>query len=271
METRRALLAGPVGLVPTMGYLHDGHISLVRRCVEENAATVVSIFVNPTQFGPSEDLDRYPRDIERDLALLNEAGADIVFTPSVDEMYPPGFEDWVEVAGALTERLEGAHRPGHFRGVTTVVARLLRIVRPDRAYFGQKDAQQLRVIRRMVADLALPVQIVGMTIIREPDGLAMSSRNVYLSPKERKAALALSRALRSAEALVRDGETDAARIRDEIRQMIESEPLVEVDYVSVADDATLEERTTIDRPALALVAARVGATRLIDNVELSPP
>lgn len=270
MEAARSALRGPVGLVPTMGYLHEGHLSLVRRSVADNDATVVSVFVNPTQFGPHEDFERYPRDETRDLELLSEAGVDIAFMPSVDEMYPPGFNQWVEVDGPVVDRLEGAHRPGHFRGVTTIVARLFRVIEPDRAYFGQKDAQQLRVIRHMVRDLALPVEVVAMPIVREPDGLAMSSRNVYLSPEDRQAALVLFRSLRHAEALVAAGETDARRIRGEVEQMIRGRPHVELDYVSVADDETLEELETLDRPALLLLAARVGKTRLIDNVKLTP-
>ncbi len=271
MEAARAGMRGLVGLVPTMGYLHEGHLSLVRRARAECAHVVVSIFVNPTQFGPGEDLERYPRDTKRDLRLLKEAGADVVFMPSVDEMYPPGFDDWVEVTGPLTERLEGAARPGHFRGVTTVVARLFRIVRPDRAYFGQKDAQQLRVVRRMVRQEGLPVTIVPMPIVREPDGLAMSSRNVYLPPEERAAALVLSRALREACRMVMEkGMADAEVVRAAVRTIVAEQPLVRLDYVSVADEDTMEELERIDRPALVLVAAKVGSTRLIDNVVAVP-
>jgi pantoate--beta-alanine ligase len=270
MEAERARTAGSVGLVPTMGYLHEGHVSLVRRARTDDDHVVVSIFVNPTQFGPNEDFERYPRDEARDLAKLESEGVDTVFAPSDEEMYPPGFDDWVEVSGPVTERLEGEHRPGHFRGVTTVVARLFRIVRPDRAYFGQKDAQQLRVIRRMVADQGLPVEVAGRPTVREADGLAMSSRNVYLSPQERQAALVLSRSLQRAQVMVAEGEWDAARIQSEVEGMIQQEPLVALDYVSVADDETLEELTVVDRPALLLVAARVGKTRLIDNTLLLP-
>ena len=223
-----------------------------------------------TQFGTGEDLERYPRDEGRDLELLEADGADIVFIPSVDEIYPPGFDDWVTVPGPITERLEGEHRPGHFRGVTTVVARLFRIIQPHRAYFGRKDAQQLQVIRRMAADLGLPVEVVGMPIVREPDGLAMSSRNVYLSQGERRAALVLSRSLARAEAMVRDGEWDAAGIRAEVEGMIAGEALVVTDYVSFVDEETFEEIAVVDRPALLLLAARVGQTRLIDNVALLP-
>lgn len=271
MERAAFTMTRPVGLVPTMGYLHEGHLSLVRRAREECATVIVSIFVNPTQFGPGEDFERYPRDTERDLRLLRDVGADAVFIPPVDEMYPPGFDDWVEVAGPLTERLEGAARPGHFRGVTTIVSRLFRIIRPDRAYFGQKDAQQLRVIRRMVQQEGLPVQIIPMPILREPDGLAMSSRNVYLSPKERRAALALSGALRDARRMVlEDGVTDAAPVKIEVRRIVEGDQLVRLEYVSVSDEETLEEVTAIDRPVMVLVAGRLGGTRLIDNVVVVP-
>ena len=271
MQDARDRLAGSVALVPTMGFLHEGHLSLVRRAVQDNGSVVVSIFVNPAQFGPGEDFERYPRDEERDLALLRAEGVDIVFMPPPQEMYPPGFADWVEVRGPVAERLEGAHRPGHFRGVTTVVARLFRIVRPDRAYFGHKDAQQLRVIRRLTRDLALAVEVVGLPTVREPDGLALSSRNVYLSPEERAHALVLSRALRAAQASVAAGERNAARLRAAAEALIRDEPGVTLDYASVADEETLEELTALDRPALMLLAARVGATRLIDNAALVPP
>jgi pantoate--beta-alanine ligase len=279
----RNAMRGAVGLVPTMGYLHEGHLSLVRRAHADNDHVIVTIFVNPTQFAPNEDLDRYPRDEQRDLALLEEVLATkhsapsthAVFIPTADEIYPPGFDDWVEVTGPIAERLEGAHRPGHFRGVTTVCARLFRITRPDRAYFGQKDAQQLRVIRRMVEEQHIPVDIIPMPIVREPDGLAMSSRNVYLSPEERTLALRLSQSLRLAERLVmQDGTTDASVLRTMIRDTVGAQGLaplrIELDYVSVADEQTLEELDTIDRPALILLAARIGATRLIDNTIVVP-
>lgn len=285
MQAERARMTGVVGLVPTMGYLHEGHLSLVRRARAECAHVVASIFVNPAQFGPHEDFERYPRDLDRDLTLLREivslprpqsgrggrgVGA-AVFMPGVDEMYPAGFDDWVEVQGPLTERLEGAARPGHFRGVTTVVARLFRIVRPDRAYFGQKDAQQLRVIRRMVRDLGLPVEIVPMPIVRESGGLAMSSRNVYLSPEQRVSALVLSRALRLAHQMVMEqGVTDADRVRDKLSNLVRAQPGVELEYVSVSDEDTFEEMDAVDRPVLVLLAARLGATRLIDNAVLVP-
>ncbi len=271
MEAERDAMTGTVGFVPTMGYLHEGHLSLVRRARQECGHTVVSIFVNPTQFGPGEDFERYPRDTGRDLGLLSGLGIDVVFVPTVEEMYPPGFEDWVEVRGPLTERLEGAARPGHFRGVTTVVALLFRIVRPHRAYFGQKDAQQLRVIRRMVQDLGLPVQVVAMPTVREPDGLAMSSRNVYLSPEERQRALVLSKALAQARRMVMDeGVRSAEEVRRAVREMVAQRPGVELEYVSVSDEATFLEVDEINGPVLVLVAARVGTTRLIDNVVLVP-
>jgi pantoate--beta-alanine ligase len=270
MEEARAAAAGTVGLVPTMGYLHEGHLSLVRRSRRDDAFVVVSIFVNPAQFGPGEDLDRYPRDEEHDLAWLKAERIDAVFAPDADEIYPPGFDDWVEVKGPLAERLEGEHRPGHFRGVATVVAQLFRIVRPDRAYFGEKDAQQLAVIRRMTAEEGLPVEVVGMPIVREPDGLAMSSRNVHLDGAQRQAALALSRSVRRAEALVEAGEWDASVLRAEMAAVLEAEPEVQTDYVSIADEVTFEELGVVNGPARALVAARVGGTRLIDNARLLP-
>jgi pantoate--beta-alanine ligase len=267
MLDERERMPGSVGLVPTMGYLHEGHISLVRRARDDNDHVIVSIFVNPTQFGPNEDFERYPRDEARDLRLLEAEGVDAVFIPTVEDIYPPGFDDWIEVKGSLTERLEGAHRPGHFRGVTTVVARLFRIVRPHRAYFGQKDAQQLRVIRRMVVEQRLPVEIVPMPTVREPDGLALSSRNVYLSAQQRRAALVLPRALALAREMVATDITDAEAIRNAIESSQFSSHL---DYVSVSDERTLEELHTIDRPTLILIAGRVGTTRLIDNTIVVP-
>jgi pantoate--beta-alanine ligase len=265
----RASISGALGLVPTMGYLHEGHLSLVRGSKSDNAHTAVTIFVNPTQFAPTEDLSRYPRDEARDLTLLDAEGVDAVFIPNVAEMYPAGFDTYVTVE-RLTQRLEGASRPTHFRGVTTVVTKLLQIARPDRAYFGQKDAQQLAVVRRMVRDLDVHVDIIGMPIVREPDGLALSSRNVYLTPEQREAALALSRALRHAEQRFAAGERDARVLRDEMHAMIAAEPLAGIDYVSIADAATLDELELIDRAALASLAARFGATRLIDNTLLMP-
>jgi len=263
----RRSLGGPVGLVPTMGYLHQGHLSLVRRARKENSAIVVSIFVNHTQFGAGEGFDSYPRDLDRDLGLLEKEGADIGCVPSDDEMYPAGFDSWVEVE-SLTRRLEGASRPGHFRGVATVCAKLFNIVQPDRAYFGQKDAQQAMVLRRMAADLNMALEIVVAPTVRESDGLAVSSRNIYLNAGERRAAVVLFGALSLARELWRDGEEDADRVRRRMTELIGKEPLAQIDYVSVADAATLEELERIDRPALASLAVRVGRARLIDNVLL---
>ena len=270
MSEARTAVRGSVGLVPTMGALHEGHLSLVRRARADSDHVVVSVFVNPTQFGPREDIDTYPRDVDRDLHLLEAEGVDVVFAPMVEEMYPPGFGDWVEVCGPLTSTLEGASRPQFFRGVTTVVARLLRIVQPQRAYFGEKDAQQLRVVRRMAREQRLPVEIVGLPTLREPDGLAMSSRNAYLSPRERRAALVLPRALELAREMVdRRGVRDARRLKEAMQDCIAGEPLVRIDYIAVADYETLEELTVIDRPALLLLAVSVGSTRLIDNTPLN--
>ena len=270
MRQRRAAMRGSVGLVPTMGYLHEGHLSLVRRARADNDDVVASIFVNPTQFGPQEDFQRYPRDPERDLRLLEGEGMDLVFMPPVEEMYPAGFDAWVEVGESLTGRLEGAARPGHFRGVTTVLAKLFGIVRPQRAYFGQKDAQQLAVIRKMVADLNMDVEVVGLPTLREADGLALSSRNSYLSRDERRAAIVLWRSLCRAEELFDRGERRAETIRQAMRAVLDPEPLARVEYVSVADAATLQELADIAGPALVSLAVRIGATRLIDNVTLEP-
>ena len=268
--TTQATLAGsrPLGLVPTMGALHEGHLALVRRARGENAAVAVSIFVNPTQFGPREDLDTYPRDMERDLALLEAEGVDLVYAPTLEEVYPPGFDTWVE-PGALGNMLEGAVRPGHFRGVATVVAKLFGVVRPDRAYFGQKDGQQLAVIRQLVRDLNLGVEIVAVPTVRAADGLALSSRNAYLTPEERQAAPVIYRALRRAEELWQAGETDGETLREAVRAVLEGEPLLgNIDYVSVADATTLVELERVDRPAMVAMAVRLGKTRLIDNVVL---
>jgi len=267
LRSWRRALPGTLGLVPTMGYLHEGHLALVRRARAENDHVVVSIFVNPTQFGPGEDFAAYPRDTERDLALLRGEGVDAVFLPPVEEMYPPRFSTAVEVGG-VTERLEGAARPGHFRGVATVVAKLFNQSQPDRAYFGQKDAQQVLVVRQMVRDLDMPVEVVTVPTVRDADGLALSSRNVYLGPEERRAALAIPRGLFAAEAAFRAGERDAARLRAMVMEHLEAEPLVQPEYVSLADAETLEELTVVDRPALLSLAARVGRARLIDNVVL---
>jgi len=266
MRQLRHELAEPVGFVPTMGYLHEGHLSLVRQARKDNATVVVSIFVNPTQFGPQEDFKSYPRDTQRDLAML-ENMTDVVFMPSSDEMYPKVFDSCVEV-GAITERLEGAARPGHFRGVTTVVAKLFNIVQPTRAYFGQKDAQQLLVIKKMVKDLDMNLEVVGCPIVREADGLAMSSRNTYLNPEERRAATILYRALILAREVWSQGESDAERLRHEMTAFIQKEPLAAIDYISIADAGTLEELDRARTPALVSMAVKIGKTRLIDNIVL---
>ena len=257
-----------IALVPTMGALHDGHLSLVAAARERADYVVVSIFVNPTQFAPGEDFEAYPRDIPRDLDLLGAEGADLVFTPSTDAMYAANAEVMVE-PGPLGSVLEGATRPTHFRGVCTIVAKLLNITAPDLAFFGEKDYQQLTVLRRMVRDLDMPVKVVGCPIVRECDGLAMSSRNVYLSRDERAAATVLYRALRSAETLALDGERDPRVLEEAMRSLVESEPLASLDYAVVADAATLAPLERVDGvPARALIAARVGVTRLIDNLAL---
>lgn len=257
-----------IALVPTMGALHDGHLSLVRAALERADYVAVSVFVNPTQFAPGEDFTAYPRDLARDLDLLGAEGVDLVFTPSSEVMYATDAEVMVE-PGPLGSVLEGATRPTHFRGVCTVVAKLLNITAPDLAFFGEKDFQQLAVIRRMVRDLDLPVKVVGCPIVRECDGLAMSSRNVYLSRDERAAATVLYRALRSAETLALDGERDARVLEEAMRSLVESEPLAAIDYAAVVDAATLQPLETLGScGARALIAARVGATRLIDNLAL---
>ncbi len=265
----RQRLPAPVGFVPTMGFLHDGHLSLVRRCHAECAAVVVSIFVNPTQFGPAEDLKAYPRDLERDLELLAAVGADLVFAPPAASLYPEDYGTWV-IVERLTARLEGSARPTHFRGVTTIVAKLFHLVVPDRAYFGQKDGQQALVIQRMVRDLDFPIELVVGPTVREPDGLAMSSRNVYLSSQERPAAAVLYRCLQQAEALYVAGERDAETIRGAMRTMLAEEPLAQPEYVSIAAVEELVELDTIDRKALVSLAVRIGTTRLIDNTVLPP-
>lgn len=268
MQRWRATRQGSVGLVPTMGYLHEGHLDLVRRCREENLAAVVSIFVNPTQFGPGEDFERYPRDEVRDLQLLRDAGVDAVYLPSAAEMYPPGFQTYVDVEH-VTQRLEGEARPGHFRGVATVCLKLFNAVQPQRAYFGRKDAQQLRVIQRMVRDLDLALEIVPVPIVRESDGLAMSSRNVYLSPEQRKGATVINRALAETRTAYEAGERDADRLRFLVAERISAEPLAHIEYVSLADDASLREiEDVVDGPALLSVVVRFGRTRLLDNVEM---
>jgi pantoate--beta-alanine ligase len=267
LRSARKDLSSPIGLVPTMGFLHAGHISLAQRARAECASVVTSIFVNPTQFAPTEDLAKYPRDLPRDLAMLEGAGVDLVWTPAPEIMYPPAFQTWVEVE-QLTKVLEGAVRPSHFRGVTTVVAKLFNAVSPDRAYFGQKDAQQAAVIRRMVLDLNFPIEIVVCPIVREADGLALSSRNVYLSPEERQAAPVLSRSLRVAKEAYEAGERDASSLRRMVESTVAAEPLAKLQYVSCADYDTLQELETIQGKALLSMAVYFGKTRLIDNVVL---
>ena len=260
--------AAPLGLVPTMGYLHEGHLSLVEAAKAQCPTVVVSLFVNPTQFGPNEDFEDYPRDEDRDLDLLGDAGADIAFIPSVEEIYPAGDSTRVRVGG-LTEVLEGERRPGHFEGVATVVSRLFLMVQPDRAYFGEKDAQQLAVLKRMTADMQFPIEVVGCPTVREPDGLALSSRNIYLTPEERAQAPALQAALQAAVAAFEDGVRDASALRSRVRDLIAAQPLAEIDYISLADSETLAElEGLIKPPALLSLAVRFGAARLIDNVTL---
>ncbi len=265
-EARRRM-EGTVGFVPTMGYLHEGHLFLARQAKAENDVSVVSIFVNPTQFGPKEDFARYPRDPERDLAMLEREKTDLVLMPPVEEIYPVGASTWVDVEN-VTKTLEGATRPGHFRGVATVVAKLFNIVEPTKAYFGQKDAQQVVVIRKMVTDLNMNLEVVVVPTQREPDGLAMSSRNVYLNPQERQTAVVLWRSMNLARGSWQKGERDAEKIRHEMVALIEKEPLARIDYVSISDPRTLEELSQIKGAALVSMAVYVGKTRLIDNLTL---
>ena len=267
LRTARLFLDGTLGLVPTMGYLHEGHLSLTRRAKTECKYVVVSIFVNPTQFAPTDDLSKYPRDLERDLRLLDSVGVDLVWTPTPEVMYPPNFQTWVEVE-EMTRPLEGSMRPGHFRGVTTVVAKLFNAVQPTKAYFGQKDAQQAAVIRQMARDLNFSLEVVVCPIMREADGLAMSSRNVYLNAEQRKAATVLFRALSAAKAEFEKGERDAEKLRRKMEEVIEAEPLAKMQYVSCADYDTLEELQTVKGKTLLSMAVFIGTTRLIDNFVL---
>ena len=267
-EMWQACLASqrPLGLVPTMGSLHPGHMALVERARAECATAAATIFVNPTQFGPNEDLETYPRSLERDLSMLEQAGVDLVFTPDSSEIYPRGFNTWVDVLGSA-QGAEGLYRPGHFRGVATVVAKLLNITRPDHAYFGQKDGNQMAVIRQLARDLDMMTEIVVVPTVREPSGLAYSSRNAYLDPYQRAAADVIYRALTHASALYASGQRHAATITNEVRNMINSEPLVNgVDYVSLTDAESMNEIEWIERPAMLAVAVHIGGTRLIDNI-----
>jgi pantoate--beta-alanine ligase len=267
VRAAREWVGGSLGLVPTMGALHEGHLALVRQARAANECVCVSIFVNPTQFSPNEDFTSYPRNTDRDLELLTAEGVDYVFTPSAEEMYPDGFDATVDM-GLITERLEGASRPGHFHGVATVVLKLLNIVQPARAYFGKKDAQQLVIIKKMVRDLNVNVEIVPVDTVREPDGLAMSSRNAYLNPAERQAALVLWQALSLAREMWTRGARDAETFRTRMRELIESEELARLDYVSVADPETLLEVPRVHGRTLVSLAVRIGRTRLIDNITL---
>jgi pantoate--beta-alanine ligase len=266
-EYRRA--GRSVGLVPTMGALHEGHLSLIRRCRAENDVAIMTLFVNPIQFNRKDDLDRYPRDLERDSRMARETGVDIIFAPGMAQMYPEGFATYITVEG-ITDRWEAASRPGHFRGVATVCAKLFTICRPHRAYFGQKDYQQSLVVRRMVSDLNLDLEIILLPTVREADGLAVSSRNVLLNPEERREATVLSRALMEAQTAVRAGERDGSRLASAIEARIRTAPLAVVDYVGVCDPYTLEPLSEITGRAVAVVAASFGATRLIDNAILEP-
>jgi pantoate--beta-alanine ligase len=267
LRVERKGLAYPVGFVPTMGYLHEGHLSLVRRAHAECSSVIVSIYVNPTQFGPREDLAKYPRDLKRDLQLLEAEGVDLVWTPSDETMYPDGYQTWVEVE-KISKVLEGVIREGHFRGVATVVSKLFNATLPEKAYFGQKDAQQAVVIRRMTRDLNFPIEIVVCPTVREPDGLAMSSRNVYLNPEERKAAAILSQGLLKAVEAFKNGEDEAALLRKAVIETMASEPKISVQYISCADPDTLQELEGKVNRAFVSLAALVGKTRLIDNVIL---
>ena len=258
----------PLGLVPTMGALHKGHLALVRRARQENETLSVSIFVNPSQFGSREDLSSYPRDLDRDLDLLRREGADLVFAPPPEEVYPPGFDTWVNVGG-MSDMLEGAHRPGHFRGVGTVVTKLFNLVHPDRAYFGQKDGQQVAVIRKLIRDLNIGLELVVVPTVRETDGLAYSSRNLRLTPDQRRAAPVVYQAISHGKELWQSGIADAGSLREQVRRVLEEEPLIEdIDYVSVADAETVEELEKAMAGAMLSVAVRLGQTRLIDNVIL---
>lgn len=253
-----------VGLVPTMGYLHEGHASLMKKAVEENDRVVTSVFLNPTQFGPTEDLEAYPQDFEKDCAMCESLGVDLVFHPEPEEMYAPDFCTWVDM-DVLSKTLCGKSRPIHFRGVCTVVSKLFHIVTPDRAYFGQKDAQQLAIIRRMVRDLNMDIEIVGCPIVREEDGLAKSSRNTYLNEQERKAALVLSQSIFLGQKMVEEGETDAQKIKTAMIEKIKAEPLANIDYVEIVDGLSMQPIKTVQSPTLVAIAVYIGKTRLIDN------
>ncbi|MBA3873711.1 MAG: pantoate--beta-alanine ligase [Anaerolineae bacterium] len=268
LRQARARITASVGLVTTMGALHAGHIALVEQARTENDAVIATIFVNPTQFAQNEDLSKYPRDISRDLDMLRQAGVDLVFTPTAEQIYPTGFQTWIEVE-QVTQGLEGERRPGHFRGVTTVVAKLFNLTQPHRAYFGQKDAQQAAVIKRMVRDLNMPLAIRVCPTVHEADGLAMSSRNVYLSPEQRKAAAVIRRSLLAASAAYEKGERDTNNLRVVIESLLKSEPLAQIDYISIADAGTLKNiKGSSDKPVLVSLVVKMGNTRLLDNMLL---
>lgn len=268
LRTTRRGLKGMVGVVLTMGALHEGHLKLAQMARTENDAVIATIFVNPTQFGANEDLSKYPRDLPHDLALLEQAGVDVVFTPTPDMVYPKGFQTWVDVT-TISQGLEGEHRPGHFKGVATVVAKLFNLTQPDKTYFGQKDAQQVAVIKRMARDLNFPLEIVVCPTVRESDGLAMSSRNAYLSVEQRSVAGVLHQALQAAAEIYGAGERNPERLRQAMLRTLRNEPLAEPEYVSAADATTLEELQAISiDPILLSMAVRVGSTRLIDNMLL---
>ncbi len=267
LREARISLTGKVGLVPTMGYLHEGHLSLIRQAKAECEHVILTIFVNPTQFGANEDLSKYPRDMERDLALVKPLGVDLVWTPSAEIMYPTGYQTWVEVE-AVSYPLEGANRPGHFKGVATVVAKLFNVTQPDKAYFGQKDAQQVAVIRRMAVDLNFPLDVVVCPTVREADGLAMSSRNKYLEGEYRKAAGVLFKALSAAKLLYEGGERSGEVLKGKMKEVLANEPLAELQYVSCADYDTLKELAIVKGKTLLSMAVLIGKTRLIDNFVL---
>jgi pantoate--beta-alanine ligase len=267
MQRVRRGLKGSVGLVPTMGYLHEGHLTLVRKSRQDNKYTLATIFVNPTQFGPKEDFERYPRDYPRDFAMLEEEQCDFVLLPSAKEMYPEGYDTWV-VVEEVTDRLEGSIRPGHFRGVATVVAKLFNIVQPSRAYFGQKDAQQCVFVRKMVRDLNIPLEMIVVPTVREADGLAMSSRNVYLSPQERQQASVLYKALTRAHVMWAEGEKDSSKLRQTMTELIEKKRLARIEYISIADGLRLRELEKAEAHAIISLAVKFGRTRLIDNIIL---
>ncbi len=267
MKKIRRELKGTVGFVPTMGYLHEGHLTLVKHSHAANDFTIVSIFVNPTQFGPNEDFDRYPRDYPRDFALLEKEKTDVVFLPPPQEMYPAGYNTWVDVE-KVTERLEGAIRPGHFRGVATVVAKLFNIIEPTRTYFGQKDAQQCVVVKKMIVDLNMNLEMIIVPTVREPDGLAMSSRNVYLNTEERNQAPVLFQALSKAHSLWIGGERNSKKLRENMIEIIRQKPLGKIEYISIANALDLQELEQADPPAVISLAVKFGRTRLIDNIIL---